>query len=38
MLRHYNLVGDLGGTNVRFGLCEKNSTEVVQIEKFTLRD
>ena len=34
----YNLVGDLGGTNVRFGLCAANSTEVNFIEKFSLRD
>ncbi|MBT8149150.1 MAG: glucokinase [Gammaproteobacteria bacterium] len=38
MLQQFNLVGDLGGTNVRFGLCEKNSTRVEHIERFTLRD
>ena len=34
----YNLVGDLGGTNVRLGLCAANSTDVNFIEKFSLRD
>ncbi|MBT8138405.1 MAG: glucokinase [Gammaproteobacteria bacterium] len=32
------LVGDLGGTNVRFGLCAQGSTDVQAIAKYSLRD
>ena len=38
MTGKFNLLGDLGGTNVRFGLAYDGSTEVTAIEKFSIKD
>ena len=34
----FNLVADLGGTNIRFGLCKLSSTKVHLIRKHSIRD
>lgn len=38
MSKNKNLVADLGGTNIRFGLCETKATQAEEIRKYKIRD
>lgn len=38
MSENKNLIADLGGTNIRFGLCETKATQADEIRKYKIRD